>query len=117
MGIDFLQRTSRSFDRSCQKGYEDLRRTRLFDPSVNVTERSFLARMKEDADAAGATGDVVLRIDGPGIGVYRDERQIGVGESPPETIVQKIKAADQGLAIGRIEHVHPFSGTADIAVL
>lgn len=114
MGVDFLMRTGRGFSRSCQKGYEDLKRTQLFDPSVDVKHRTFLAKMKEGT--AHQSTEVVLRVEGAGIGIYCDELKIGDGENPPEAIFEKVRAAEEGLAVGRIEHVHPFSGTADIAV-
>ena len=115
MGLDFLDRTKGTFERSCQRGYEDLTRVRLFDPGVRVHERLFVARFNESFEIPPG-GEFLLRAEGDRIVVYCDERPVGVGENPPQQILEKLQFADQGVAVGRVEATHTFSHAADIAV-
>jgi hypothetical protein len=115
MGIDFLQRTNRSFERSCQRGYDDLKRTRLFDPAVSVHERTILVRLTEAPPSAETP--VYVRAEHQEVGLYCDERKIGSCPNPPATIVDRLSAAELGMALAQIAAVHPFSGTADISIV
>lgn len=114
MGIDFLKRTSRTFERCFQRGYEDLRDVRLFDPSVTVEQRTFIAQL--DETPTSQEDPLVLRLAGEKIEVYSNERRIAVSENPPAAILEKLRAADQGLAVAHISQIHEISGTADISV-
>jgi hypothetical protein len=115
MGLDFINRTDRTYEKSCDRGYRDLTRVRLFDPAVRVEERVFVARFIESfVIRPGA--ELVHRPVGDDIGVYQDERLVALGERPPRQILEKLQFAPQQLAVGRVQSFHPLSHAADISV-
>lgn len=116
MGIDFLDKTAKPFHRSCQKGYERLKSVYLFDPAVAPTQRSFLARLGKAADISEGL-ELVLRVEGDQIGLYRNECEIGRCDDPPSPLVAKIRETADGLAVGRLETLHPLSHSVDVVVL
>jgi hypothetical protein len=115
MGIDFLQRTNRSFERSCQRGYEDLQRTRLFDPTIAVHDRTILVRLTEAPP--GENIPIYVRAEGQEVGVYCDERKIGSCPNPPATVVERLNSAQLKMALAQMGEFHPFSSTADISIV
>jgi hypothetical protein len=115
MGLDFLEKTAKTFGRSCQLGFERLKAAYVFDPKVAPTERSFLARL--DTPSPVSVGDdVVLRLISNAITLFQNEQRIGQCDAPPASLFLKIREKG-GIAVGQLSTLHEFSGTADVVVL
>lgn len=114
MGLDFLSKTAKSFHRSCQRGYEHLRAGHLFASGIAPGQRCFLAHVG-DASRVDQGQEVVLRAEAGRITLFRDESPVGTCDAPPVTILDKIREA--GVAVGKLETVHPLSSSVDVIVL
>jgi hypothetical protein len=116
MGLDFLDKTAKQFNRSCRQGFEVLDAEGLFGPDVSPEQRTFLATvLREDAFQEGL--EVVLRPrEDNNIGVYVNEREVGLAQNPPTVVLESIREAACGMAVGTIESLHPLSGTVDIVL-
>jgi len=115
MGLDFLEKTAKPFHRSCQKGFDSFKRAYLFDPAVAPTERSFLAHVGNTSDLDEGL-ELVLRLTGNEIAVYREEREVGRCDNPPPSLTDKLRQS-QGLAVGRLEALHSLSSSIDVVML
>jgi hypothetical protein len=115
MGLEFLERTAKPFDRACQLGFERLQVAYVFDPNVAATERSFLAKLGSECVVAPGE-NVVLRLIDEGITLFKNEQAVGKCATPPKALY-KIIQEKGGVAVGQLSTLHMLSKSADVVVL
>src|SRR5437870_4741231 len=103
MGLEWINKASKTFTRSCQRGYASITSAKLFDATVADIERSFKAKLV-DGQAVETGTQVFVRADDTTVRLYStEERVIGEIEQSPSWLLDKLKAVPQGLAVGVID--------------
>jgi hypothetical protein len=116
MGVEWINKTGKTFRRSMGRGYDSLKSTYLFDPGVSAIERSFRAKLCEGY-VPPADAEVIVRVSPEGVRLYdAEERVIGLPDNPPEWLTTKLSSASAGMALGVIEDFRPMSGSADVVM-
>jgi hypothetical protein len=116
MGLEWINKTSKTFVRSVARGRSHILTPRLLDPSVNQIRRSFEANLSTGHEMVPGKR-IYLRIQNGCITLLNtDERVIGESAQPPQWLLQHIGACPEGTTIGVINGVNEFGGTADVSL-
>lgn len=116
MGVEWINKTGKTFRRSMGRGYRSLTSTHLFDPGVAPIERSFKAQLIDGQTPLAGT-EVIVRVGPEGVRLYDgEERVIGLPENPPAWLSTKLSSIPAGMALGIIEDFRPMSGSADVVL-
>lgn len=112
MGVDFIEKTSRTFERRRSRALEELRSQHLFDNATGVV-RTYRARCMSD-DPCLKTGEpCVLRLTDGEVHVYRGVHLLGVLTQPSINLIDAM-ACSSNLASGRIDRVSELTGDFDV---
>lgn len=116
MGIEWMNKVGKTFDRSCQRGYRSITAGYLFDPAVSPVERSFKAKFFEGKNVPNGT-QIFVRAEADGVRLYNtDESAIGLPEGMSSWLIEKLQGTPQGIAVGVVEEFRPLSHVADIVI-
>jgi len=115
MGIDWQTQCAPTWQRSWDRGREELSKPNLFTHEPEV-KRTFRVTPLREHDFI-IDQQHQLRLDGDVIIVLEGVRSIGESVSASSIIVKKIRESGCGIALGVVRDVYPFTHHAEIAVL
>jgi len=114
MGVDFLRRVAKSFDRALDKQAVELRTPTLFTHGIKNSQRSALASL--DGDISVNTGEqLFVRLLNAELVAQKGTLVVGVFRSPPDNFSDVVKQSG-GICIGEVKTMHPFSRTAEVSL-
>jgi hypothetical protein len=115
VGLDFITTCTPTFQRSWDRGREELLEPNLFRRHPQLEGRTF--RLSPAEGAGLREGDeVLLRWCGEELVAYRDRARVGVVASPPQSLLQAVEQVG-GALCAYVNHVHPRSGEADASLI
>jgi hypothetical protein len=115
MGIDWITACAPTWERSWDRGREQLAQPELFQPHIPDVQRTFRVRsVNGHKFSVGMRYN--LRLDGDSIVVYDGINHVATAPAPPPEIVKVIRESGFGHAVGCVTKVYPHSGSADMAV-
>lgn len=114
MGIEFIAKTTDSFQKGWARGCEELKSADLF--TMDPEERRTIV-VNPQTPKSFSSGEVyTVRVDGAEIRVYSPDRQlIGVSVNAPPSVLNRI-AELGGETIGIVQNTREYSGLVDLAV-
>jgi len=114
MGIEWINKSHKTFAKSMAKGRSYLLTPRLGETNVGEVERSFLVQMEPNRSVQPGT-QVVLRADDKSVNLLDgNEQVIGRAEQPPPWVAELVKNQAEGVALGIIDGVNDLAQTADV---
>ncbi len=116
MGIEWINRTDKTYRRSLARGRSYILTPSLHDPNVRHIERSFQARVSDDHEIAPGKKVLVKAEDGRITLLDTNERVIGQSDHVPDWLVQHVGSCPQGVTLGVIDEFNVLGGTADVSV-
>jgi hypothetical protein len=112
MGLDFLRRTTPSFDRVLDRRAVELRTPKLFSRDMPIIARTVSADICGDASVVNRD-KVMLRVMKEKVVVQRGNVVIAECPNPPADFVSRLREG-AGIAPGEIKSVQPISKTLEV---
>ena len=112
MGVDFIRRTTPTFNRVLDRRAVELRTPKLFSRDMPIVSRTASADICEAANVAQGE-KVLLRVMNDKVIAQRDNFVIARCANAPAEFVAHLRAS-AGVAQGEIKSVQPFSQTVEI---
>ena len=116
MGIEWINKTSKSFRRSMALGRSYILAPSLHDPKIGPIQRSFRVRVSDDREISPGKQVLVRAEAGRVMLLDASERVVGQAEQPPDWLVQHATACPEGLMLGVVEDFNSLGRTADISI-
>ena len=112
MGLDFIRRTTPSFDRVLDRRAIELRTPQLFSRDMPIVARTVCADICNDAKLA--EGDrIILRAIKDKLVVQRGNVVVAECHNPPSDFMSRLREG-AGVAKGEIKSLQPISQTVEV---
>ncbi|HZL90411.1 MAG TPA: hypothetical protein VFB96_18740 [Pirellulaceae bacterium] len=115
MGVDFLSKATKSFQKSWDRGRELLDTPVLFDKEPEMRERCYTA-IPSPGSRFNEKAVLVVRVSGSDLQVFDGVSCIGRFLAPPKTLIDEVLGNGRGVAVATVQRVAEASGIADISV-
>lgn len=116
MGIEWINRTDRTYSRSIAKCRSSLLIPRLLDAKIAEVKRTFRVQLKPDKSLQPGTRVLVHTANGTIALLDDNERIIAASNQMPEWIQQVAAEATERLVLGIVDGVNLIAGTADVSL-
>lgn len=114
MGVDFLQRSTKSFLKAWDEGRKALATADLFTAQPSPATRCAPFVLVHNVTlCAGDT--VVVEADGKALVARQGLGEVARTDDPPPQLLEAIRNSC-GVAKGTVEQIHPLAGTAEISL-
>lgn len=114
MGVEWINRTHRTFTRSIAKARSHVLTPRLDDVNTSDVQRSFRVRLDGDQKLEPGA-PVLVRADHNRVALLDgDERVIGQSEEMPDWLSKLVGDGAEGFACGVVDGINAIAGTADV---
>jgi hypothetical protein len=112
MGLDFIRRTTPSFDRVLDRRAIELRTPRLFNRDMPLVARTVCAELLGDTNVTKGER-VILRVMNEKVVVQRNNVIVAECLNPPGDFVSRLNEG-AGIARGEIKSLQPISRTVEV---
>lgn len=117
MGLEFINKTSKSFTRSVAKGRVEIEIPGLCDPEVSATRQAFRARFGEGGDLPVGGTTVYVRADGDEVRILdTSERVIAKPVEPPGWLIERLRASPSRTLLGAVGETSVIGRTGSISL-
>ena len=115
MGVDFIKKCAKGFQKSWDRGQKELAAPNLFSRDPALAARTYCAL---PADGANFHQDreLILRISDNEARLYDGCSVVGTLKDNPPALVASVAEGGCGVAVARVVNVHAISGAADVVV-
>lgn len=115
MGVDFIKKCAKGFEKSWDRGKRELAAPSLFSHDPALAARTYC--VTPTAGAALALGsEFLLRSVDSELRLYDGPSVVGAIKDGPPSLVAAINGDGCGVALAKVVHLHEFSGAADVVV-
>src|ERR1043166_6885045 len=115
MGVDFIRRSAKSFEKSWDRGKKELAAPSLFKNDPAMAARTYSANLAAGANPQPGREYLVRSVNSE-LHLYEGSSRIGSITNSPPSLIAAVQGDGCGVAIARVVRVHEFSGAADVAV-
>jgi hypothetical protein len=116
MGLDFITRCTPGFQRSWDRGRQDIVQHDLFTRHPELRDRTFRLSPTNGTDFQPGE-ELVFRFHEGELVAFRGRALVGVFTNTTPALVEGVQQAPQGVACGRVDKVHAHSRAADVILL
>ena len=114
MGVEFIEKTAKSFKKRWDRGRGDLATSDLLTRAPTKAERTFTADIKPGI--ALKKGDkLTVESSGGRLVASLGFTECARADAPPTALVQAVEAR-QGIAQGTVSEIYELAGVADISL-
>lgn len=114
MGLDFIRRAAKGFNKAWDRGRTSLAMPSLFSHNPQLGRRSVIVEFIPDFTPRVGC-EYAVCFSGPDLVMLDEVNCVGVLKSPPPDLVDAVRDAG-GAALGQITRFNPISGTGDVEV-
>lgn len=114
MGVDFIQKTKRSFEKHLDVQRAKLGTSDLFTREPMETCQAVAAELRPGATAREGQ-ELTAEISGKSLILRQGLTTVAVVSAPPAAIIQAVEESC-GLATAVVEHVHEISGMIEVTL-
>lgn len=114
MGVDFVRKVTKSFNKGLDQSRIDLCTPDLFTQRPDCEPRSYAANIRTNRKLAHGE-ELCVRLDGGRVVAQRGMDIVAEFDSPPAELVEAVKES-HGEACGIVEEVYEIADTAEITV-
>ena len=115
MGVDFIKKCAKGFNKSWDRGKKDLAAPDLFRHDPALAARTYCANLSPGTEAPPGR-EFLLRAVGSDLRLFDGPSQVGSMKDTPASLVAAVQSGGYGVAVARVVRVHEFSGAVDISV-
>lgn len=115
MGVDFVKKCAKSFNKSWDRGKAELAAPHLFKRDPALAARTYCASLAPGTEASPGR-EFLLRVVGSDLRLYDGASPVGSIKDSPPSLVAAVQTDWCGVALAKVVRVHEFSGAVDISV-
>lgn len=115
MGVDFIKRCAPGFEKSWDRGKNELAAPNLFRHDPALAARTYCANLATGTDPAPGR-EFLLRVVDSELRLYDGCSNAGSIKDSPPALVAAVTGDGCGVAVAKVVRVHEFSGAADVIV-
>ena len=115
MGVDFIKKCAKSFNKSWDRGKTELAAPDLFKRDPALAARTHCASLSPGTEAPLGR-EFLLRVVGSDLRLYDGASPVGSIKNSPPPLVAVVQSDGCGVAVAKVVRVHEFSGAVDISV-
>lgn len=116
MGVDFIKRCAKSFQKSWDRGKMDLAAPDLFKHDPTLAARTYCANLTPGTNVEPGR-HLLLRAVNSDLRLYDGCSDVGSVKGSPPSLVAAVTGAGCGVALAKVVCVHEFSGAVDVSVV
>lgn len=115
MGVDFIKKCAKRFNKSWDRGKTELAAPDLFKGDPALAARTYCASLTPGTEAPPGR-EFLLRVVGSELRLYDGASPVGSIKGTPSSLVAAVQSDGCGVAVAKVVRVHEFSGAVDISV-
>lgn len=115
MGVDFVRKCAKGFEKSWDRGKRELATPDLFRRDPSMAARTYCA-IPTNGTGFGLGREFLARVVNDQICLYDGLSVVGALKDPPSSLATTIQQDGCGVAVAKVVHSHEFSGAADVLI-
>lgn len=115
MGVDFIKKCAKGFNKSWDRGKRELATPDLFRKDPSLAARTYCA-VPTNGTGLDLGREFLARVVGDRVCLYDGMDIVGALKAPPTSLADSIQKDGCGVAVAKVVHSHEFSGAADVSI-